>query len=292
MTEKKRQDLPSILVVATPIGNLADASPRVKEALESASAVLCEDTRRTSRLVAALGIRPRLERFDAHASEGRVAELVGRMRDGETFALVSDAGTPGISDPAAELVRAVRESGLSASPVPGPSAVAALLSVSGFASAEFAFRGFFPRKKGDREREVAMASACEAARVFVWFESPERVEEALAAFAAAPAGTRAIAGKELTKLHERFFAGTAAETLASVSAELAREGNVGEWCFAVEFPPLARVESSEWVKALRCLLDARVPASEAAKRVSQYFDVRKNAVYEEALRISSARDVD
>jgi 16S rRNA (cytidine1402-2'-O)-methyltransferase len=276
-------------VVATPIGNLQDLSPRAREALGRAGAVLCEDTRRTAKLTAALSIPARLERFDAHSGERRVRELVERLRGGEDLALVTDAGTPGVSDPGARLVSAAREAGVEVVPVPGPSAVTALLSVSGFGETEFAFYGFFPRKAGDRARALAEAAGT-GPRIGVWFESPERVGEALAAVAEAAPGATVVAGKELTKLHERVFAGAAAAAAAAVHGELAREGAVGEWCFAVLFPERAgAAESSEWVKALRLLLDVPLSASEAARRVSQVFGVNRREVYEAALALSGKK---
>jgi 16S rRNA (cytidine1402-2'-O)-methyltransferase len=289
MTEPKRQVLPttaSLAVVATPIGNLGDVSPRVRQALEEADTVLCEDTRRTAMLLTALGISRRLERLDAHATPARIADVVSRVAAGERFALVTDAGTPGISDPAAALVSAVAAHGAQVVPVPGPSAVTALLSVAGFSETAFCFAGFFPRKDGERKAAVKEALSSRLSRLCVWFDSPERLEDSLAVIAEECPDARVVAAKELTKMYERFFRGTAVEVLTLVSSEFAREGKKGEWCFAVEFPVReVSEESSDWVKALQCLLDVPLTAPEAARRVSQVFGTPKREVYERALRI-------
>src|SRR4051812_7937426 len=143
MKPSKRQELPAGLwVVATPIGNLGDLSPRAAQALGEADVILCEDTRRTGTLLAAAGIESeaRLRRMDAHASEREVARAVGDLRDGKRLALVTDAGTPSISDPGARLVQAAHEAGIQVTPIPGASAPAALLSAAGFTETSFVFR--------------------------------------------------------------------------------------------------------------------------------------------------------
>jgi 16S rRNA (cytidine1402-2'-O)-methyltransferase len=282
-------------VVATPIGNLEDLAPRARQALSDAQAILCEDTRRTSHLLSALGIHKRLERFDAHTTPERVEELVVRLQAGESLALVSDAGTPAVSDPGARLVARAREMGVVVTPLPGPSAVLTLLSVAGFNETAFVFRGFFPRKASEREAEfknVEAGTMLGLSRVFVWFESPERISEALAQVAEKLPRARVVAAKELTKLHERFFVGCAADAAKAVEIELSVEGTRGEWCFALELPepdPAAARDSSDWVKALQCLLNVQVPLSGAAREVSQQFGVARNRVYEKGLALSGKK---
>ncbi|MCM2324564.1 MAG: 16S rRNA (cytidine(1402)-2'-O)-methyltransferase [Oligoflexia bacterium] len=296
MSDKKRQDLPGGLwVVATPIGNIGDLTPRAREALEAADAILCEDTRQAAKLLAVVGLRrplSTLERVDAHATEGRLGSLVERLLAGSSFALVTDAGTPAISDPGARLVALARESGVLVTAVPGVSAVTALLSVSGFGETSFVFRGFFPRKRGDREAELSLARDAEVARVFVWFESPNRILESLAAVAGMLPEARVAVAKELTKAHEKVWVQGAEAARAQVEEELAREGTRGEWCFAVLLAqkPTEVRECSDWVKALRCVLDAGVPASEAARQVSQHFGAAKKEVYERALQLSGKKN--
>jgi 16S rRNA (cytidine1402-2'-O)-methyltransferase len=229
---------------------------------------------------------------------------------------VSDAGTPAVSDPGSVLVSAARAAGVTVTPLPGPSAPVALLSAAGFAGeTAFLFRGFFPRKPREREAELRAARACALSgmsRVFVWFESPERIADALAQVASHAAECEVVAAKELSKLHERFFAGPAAAASEQVSAEIAREGARGEWSFALRFPAHTVHESSEssaegaagakspasgadftWESALRCVLDVTknsgISASEVAKKISQHFGVAKRDVYERALVISGKK---
>lgn len=303
MTASKRQYFPDdrepgppgLWVVATPIGNLGDLTPRALAALEKASVVLCEDTRRTQTLASALGLNLKLQRLDAHASERAVQSAVERMLAGETLALVTDAGTPAISDPGAALVAAARRAGVRVTPLPGASAVMTLLSMAGFEETAFTFRGFFPRKDPERKKELDLAAKSKTARAFVWFESPERIGDALETIAAHCPAVEAIAAKELTKLHERSFSGSAAEVSEAVRAEIDREGKLGEWGFALKFPPQTEdeaapeAEDAGWVKALACLMDAQIPASDAARRVSQYFGVARKRVYDEALKISGKK---
>jgi 16S rRNA (cytidine1402-2'-O)-methyltransferase len=262
-------------------------------ALESADRILCEDTRRTSQLLAAIGVSRPLDRFDAHSGPKDVSRALERLGEGQSLAIVTDAGTPGISDPAAVLVSAARQAGVAVTPIPGPSAVATLLSVSGFNETAFVFRGFFPRKEGEREEELKQASTSPVARVFVWFESPNRIADSLAWLSARVPGAKLVAAKELTKIHERFFSGDAADVALRVKTELEREGEVGEWSFVVEFPALSTgdvEDRSDWVKTLQILekfanSNSPITASEAARRVSQEFGVPKKAVYDRALEL-------
>jgi 16S rRNA (cytidine1402-2'-O)-methyltransferase len=189
-------------VVATPIGNLADASARMRDVLASCALVLCEDTRRTGKLLELLGISAeRLRRCDEHEEERRVPETLEHLARGEDVALVSDAGTPGISDPGYRIVREAHRAGHLVSPVPGPSAVAAALSCSGLPTSSFAFEGFLPRKRG--ARRTLLAALADEPRTLVLLETPHRVAEALDDLAELFGAEReAFFGRELTKLHE------------------------------------------------------------------------------------------
>ena len=295
MEQTKRQDLPAepgLWVVATPIGNLEDLTARARQALAHADEVLCEDTRRTAQLLAALRLQPRTSRLDAHATPAQIARVVQAMQTGKTYALVTDAGTPGVSDPAAELVRAAHAEGVRVTPIPGPSAVTALLSVAGLAGSGFTFRGYFPRKNGERVEELETFMARAEREIWVWFESPERLQSTMEAIAHRLPYASLVAGKELTKFHEKIFADTAARATDAISEELKNEGNLGEWCFALQLPRDfgdRKLESSDWVKALQCLLDVPLPASDAARRISQAFGVAKKQVYEVALRLSGKK---
>lgn len=202
---------PTLYVVATPIGNLSDASERSRQVLSSVDAILCEDTRVTSKLLAAFGIQRTLVAYHQHSDDRRTNEIIAMLREGKSLALVTDAGTPGISDPGGMLVeRVVRELGdtVAISPIPGPSAVIAALSVSGFPCDEFVFLGFPPHKKG-RQTYFKRLATIESTAVF--YESTHRIDKTLADIAAAVGTRRLVVGREVTKLHETIYRGSAAE---------------------------------------------------------------------------------
>lgn len=284
MNDSNGQFLPGIYVVATPIGNLSDLSERARHALAQADRVLCEDTRVAKRLFSSLGLPVRGERFDAQCEAGKLAEVIESVKTGSRVALIADAGTPAVSDPGSRLIRAAHQAAVAVFAVPGPSAVSALFSVSGAKSLSFCFRGFFPRKPQERVREIEQALSI-AGTATIWFESPERVVSALQSVASCSSQARVVVAKELTKIYERIFVGQAQEVVKTVSSEVEREGARGEWCFLVEVndpSPLAKPDES-WMLALSCLLESGVTASEAARRVSQYFGVPRGTVYERAL---------
>jgi 16S rRNA (cytidine1402-2'-O)-methyltransferase len=295
MKETKRQVLPSGLwVVATPIGNLEDVTPRALQALSEADLILCEDTRRTRILIQALslGDTPRhLERFDAHTPSGKIENWIERLNEGMNIAIVTDAGTPGVSDPGAALVSRAIHSKIRVTPIPGVSAVSTLISVCGFQAGSFTFRGFFPRTESHQKKELELMAS--DSQVFIWFESPQRITKTLNILNQLYPNASVTVAKEMTKIYEQFFSGTASDVLEQVSAEIKKEGSVGEWCLAVKFQSglkgdehadsvISHVQAP-WFKALQCLLQAGVSPSESAKLVSQNFDVSKNLVYKLAL---------
>lgn len=221
-----------LLVVATPIGNLDDLSPRALHSLSSASLVLCEDTRRTSNLFARWQIAtPRLSCHE-HNEFRRVAEVLSRLDAGETIALVSDAGTPLVSDPGRRVVEAAAEAGHAVEAIPGPSAVLAILSVSGLPAVPFSFLGFPPSRRGERDRWYAAWASLPGTRVL--FESPYRIVDSLRALSASWGDPLLVLGRELTKLHEEVLRGRAAD----VAGRLASRPSVkGEFVFAVAPAP-------------------------------------------------------
>jgi 16S rRNA (cytidine1402-2'-O)-methyltransferase len=200
----------TLYVVATPLGNLGDLTPRAAELLRSVPVVAAEDTRRTRGLLTHLGASPRLLSFHGHSGPGRLQTLLEILADGRDVALVSDAGTPVVSDPGADLVSAVRAAGHAVVPIPGVSAVATALSVCGFPGDRYLFLGFVPRKGAERQRLLARAAAEEWTVVF--FEAPTRLAALLADLAAlcGPAREAAVA-RELTKMHEEIRRGTLGE---------------------------------------------------------------------------------
>ena len=200
----------TLYVVATPLGHLGDLSPRAADLLRAVPVVAAEDTRVTRGLLAHLDAHPRLVAFHQHSDAVRADELLALLRGGEDVALVTDAGTPGVSDPGPALVEAVRGSGLSVVPIPGPSAVTAAISVSGFPADRYLFLGFAPRKGKERDQWLRQAEL--PGVTIVCFEAPGRLTDLLEDLAAGAQGTRrAVVGREITKLHEEFRVGTLSE---------------------------------------------------------------------------------
>lgn len=223
---------PGVLhVVATPIGNLGDLSPRAQEVLRGVDAICAEDTRHTRQLLGHFGIERPLVALHEHNEDGLAARLVERLRGGDSLALVSDAGTPLVSDPGFRLVRAARAAGLRVSPVPGPSALIAGLSVAGLPSDRFVFEGFLPVKAGAR-RERLQALAAEP-RTLLFYESSHRIEEMLADAVLAFGGARrAVVARELTKLFETVLDGPLEALAARVAADA--DQRRGEFVVLVE----------------------------------------------------------
>jgi 16S rRNA (cytidine1402-2'-O)-methyltransferase len=194
-------------VVATPIGNLGDLSTRARAALAGADLIAAEDTRHTAALLKAAGIGAPLISLHEHNESRRVRELLARLAAGETLALVSDAGTPLLSDPGFELVRAAAQAGFEVQVIPGPSAITAALAVAGLPTDRFCFEGFPPSRASERRR--ALAALAHEPRTLVFFEAPHRILATLTDMAAAFGGTRqAVIARELTKAHETLYRGT------------------------------------------------------------------------------------
>jgi 16S rRNA (cytidine1402-2'-O)-methyltransferase len=207
-----------LLVVATPIGNLADLSARAREALLSAEVIAAEDTRHTRMLLTAIGIAKPLVSLHEHNEAQRTPELLARLAAGETIALVSDAGTPLLSDPGLELVQRAAQAGFEVHAIPGPSAITSALAVAGLPTGRFCFEGFLPSR--ERERRAALAALAHEPRTLVFFEAPHRILKTLADMAAEFGAERpAAVARELTKVHETVYRGTLQELLARAQAE-------------------------------------------------------------------------
>jgi 16S rRNA (cytidine1402-2'-O)-methyltransferase len=216
-----------LLVVATPIGNLDDLSPRALEALSSAAVVYCEDTRRTGNLFARHGLTSPRVSCHGHNEHRRVGEALERLARGETLALVSDAGTPLVSDPGERLVAAAAAAGHRVEAIPGPSAVLAILSLSGFPAVPFTFLGFPPSRRGERDRwYAAYATTASRPGTAVLFESPFRIVESLEALARAWGDPPVVLGRELTKLHEEVLRGRASEIAQVLAARPSVKGEI------------------------------------------------------------------
>lgn len=208
-----------LLIVATPIGNLEDLTPRAGRTLREADLIVAEDTRRAAKLLAHLGIEGKtVLRYDEHSHERVLPRILDELRIGRAVAAVTDAGTPAVSDPGGRLVAAVRRElpDVSIVPIPGPSAVTTLLSVAGFSSDQFFFAGFPPHKKG---REKFFKDLARREEIVVLFESPHRILKTLDAIAATFGPNRQIAiGRELTKVHETITVGSVAEVTEKVKS--------------------------------------------------------------------------
>lgn len=209
-----------LLVVGTPIGNLGDLTPRAAEALRTADLIVAEDTRLAARLLTHLGAKRPTISFNDHSPEARLAELVARLGGGETLAMTTDAGMPGISDPGARLVEAARAAGASVEVLPGPSAVTAAMAASGVESLGFVFGGFLPARPA-AARSAALQRLLDASGTtglpLVLFEAPHRIASLLGALADLVPGARVAACRELTKLHEEVVVGTPAEVRARLA---------------------------------------------------------------------------
>jgi 16S rRNA (cytidine1402-2'-O)-methyltransferase len=265
------------LVCATPIGNLGDVTVRVLDALRDADLVVAEDTRITRRLLARYDISARLEPYHAHNLDRRTPVLIDRMRRGARIALVSDAGTPGISDPGAHLVDACLQTGIAVDVLPGPSAIVSALVASGLPTHAFYFGGFLPRKVGERGERLASLSALDATLVF--YESPRRAPSTAVALAAAFPSREAAMARELTKVHEEVVRGSV-EELAQMLASRELKGEV---VLLVGPPPRGHAavapDPAEVLVRIAELQSQGVSRSSAVKQVAAEYGMARNEAY-------------
>jgi 16S rRNA (cytidine1402-2'-O)-methyltransferase len=285
MSEERRGLL---VLVATPIGNLGDLSPRGRDVLAVADLVCCEDTRRTRALLSACGITSkgpkgdRLLSLHGHNEAARLDRVAAALAAGATVAVVSDAGTPGISDPGAWLAGQLAAAGETVSTVPGPSSVLGALVVSGLPADRFCVEGFLPRKGPERRRRLGALMA--DARTTVVLEAPSRVAATLAELAANDAARPAAVVRELTKLHEEVWRGTLGEAAAVFAAREVR----GEVVLVVGGAPAAPPADEEAVEAaVRAALhhDPSAGPRQVAELVAASLDVPRRRAYEAALRV-------
>jgi 16S rRNA (cytidine1402-2'-O)-methyltransferase len=228
-----------LFVLATPIGNLEDLTARALRILREADAVVSEDTRTTLKLLTHHGIRKPVVAYFQHSPPSRLREILERLRRGESLALVTESGTPGVSDPGSRLVEAALEEGLPVQPVPGPSALAAAASVCGFPADAFHFAGFLPRKPGKRRKALRALAGLETTLLF--FESPHRVLDTLEDMLAELGDRRLTVCRELTKVHEEVRRTTVAGALERFRGEEPR----GEFTIAVEGAGVRKAEAED-----------------------------------------------
>jgi 16S rRNA (cytidine1402-2'-O)-methyltransferase len=274
----------SLVLVSTPIGNLGDLPPRAVDVLRTADVVCCEDTRHSRKLLDHFGIAPRRllavhEHNEAEASARLVDEIV---RDGITVACITDAGTPGISDPGERLVAAALDAGVEVSVVPGPAALIAALVVSGLPTERFCFEGFLPRKGKERATRLSQLAAEE--RTVVLYEAPHRLAQTVADLATACGGERRLAiARELTKRFEDVWRGTLAEAVERASTMEAR----GEHVLVLQGASRLEAPTDDDVDAaVRRRLDAGLSTRDAAAEVAAALGVPKRLAYNAAVRLS------
>jgi 16S rRNA (cytidine1402-2'-O)-methyltransferase len=272
----------TLYVVATPLGHLGDLSARATELLRSVAVVAAEDTRRTRALLSHLDAHPRLVSYHAHSDRRASSGILASLERNEDVALVTDAGTPAISDPGAELVGEVRAAGYRVVPVPGPSAVAAALSASGLPADRYLFLGFLPRKGAERERLLAHLGSMEWTAVL--FEAPGRIVELLTDLeAVCGGGRRAFIARELTKVHEELVAGTLAELAGSAAGLEPR----GEYTVVVEGagPVEPADRGKEARRAAARLLAEGLSRKAVAGVLEELYDLPRNTSYRIATEV-------
>jgi 16S rRNA (cytidine1402-2'-O)-methyltransferase len=270
-----------LYVVGTPIGNLGDITLRALETLRGVDLVACEDTRHARQLLDHHGIRASTLALHQHNENEAAEKLVAQLGAGKRVALITDAGTPGVSDPGARAVAAVRAAGFRVIPIPGPNAVVTALSAAGLTDPRFLFVGFLPAKVGARRTAISGLAAVEATLVF--YEAPHRVRETIADLVELLDNGRTIVfARELTKLFEQIAAMPLAEAPAWLAADANRER--GEFVLMVSAPPPREGMDAEAERVLAALL-AELPVKQAAKLAAEITGQPKNALYARALEL-------
>ncbi len=276
----------TLYAVATPIGNLRDITLRALDVLRGVDRIAAEDTRVSSGLLRHYGIATRLLALHEHNERAQAARIVDLLREGLSVALISDAGTPGVSDPGAELVAAVRRAGYNVLPIPGPSALTAALSVTGWPALPFTFVGFLPAKGA--ARRAALDALSEAHAALIFYEAPHRIVAALGDFAERLGGTRRITiGRELTKRFETVHESTLAGAVAWLAGDPDRQR--GEFVLIVEGAPVVAEEEidSADIRVLELLL-RELPASRAARLAAEITGKPRRAFYERTIGTEAA----
>ncbi len=264
----------TLFVVATPIGNLEDLTFRAVRTLREVDRIACEDTRHTRQLLERHGISKPLVSYHEHNEPSRSEELLRDLHAGKNIALVSDAGTPLISDPGYRLVKAAREQGISVSPIPGPSALLASLSASGLPTDTFVFLGFPPPKQGQRRKLLEECGAWPMTLVF--YEAPHRILVTLADIAATLGPRPVVLAREVTKVHEEFLRGTAAELLEALAK---RPPLKGEITLMIAKGEAREADQTPLDLAVEELIQAGVPRMQALKTVARQRGLSKREVY-------------
>ena len=264
----------TLYLVATPIGNLEDITYRAVRVLKEAGLIACEDTRQTRKLLDHYGIRTPTVSYHEHNEAPRAAELLEKLRQGLTVALVSDAGTPLVSDPGYRLVQRAIENGIRVEPVPGASALLAALTASGLPSDEFHFAGFLPPKSGRRRKALEKLKAEEA--TLVLYESPHRILETLEDLAVVLGERPTVLAREITKLHEEFLRGTPAELKQLLQTRVSIKGEI---TLLVGKALHAESDDTPLAEAVEECVQSGMPRMEAIKAVARRRGLSKREVY-------------
>jgi 16S rRNA (cytidine1402-2'-O)-methyltransferase len=274
----------TLYIVATPIGNLRDLTLRALDILKTVDLIAAEDTRVSAGLLSAYGIEAKLFSYREHNEQTASAVLLARLHEGKSVALVSDAGTPGISDPGAVLARAAREAKIPVVPLPGPSAVTTALSVAGLEAGHWQFYGFLPHKAGERRRELEGLAGFEWPIVF--YESPHRLLETVADMVTIMGGARQLfIARELTKRFEEFHTCALGEALVWLNGDENRQR--GEFVLVLEGRPEEHDAGIEEARRVLEILLEDLSPSQAAKVASRITGVKKNALYDLAQELKS-----
>ena len=275
------EDSPALYVVPTPLGNLGDITQRAIEVLRQVDWVAAEDTRHTAPLLKHYGSSARLLAAHQHNEEGAAQQVISKLGDGESVALVSDAGTPAISDPGARLVARVRSAGFRVVPLPGACAAITALSASGLTESRFVFYGFLPAKA--KQREEALRELIEMPYALVFYEAPHRILETVEALALVFGPERTLVmARELTKLFETIHSSPLGEALEWLSADANRQR--GEFVLLVS-GAAESADDGEGQRVLKLLLGEGLPVKQAAKLAHSITGAGKNAMYELALTL-------
>ncbi|MDR3087281.1 MAG: 16S rRNA (cytidine(1402)-2'-O)-methyltransferase [Azoarcus sp.] len=279
------EESPALYVVPTPIGNLSDMTPRAVEVLRGVAWVACEDTRHSAPLLRHFGISARLLAAHEHNEEAAAGQIVARLNEGESVALVCDAGTPAVSDPGARLVARVREAGHRVVPLPGPCAAVTALSASGLAEPHFLFYGFLPAKT--KQREAVLRELAGMSYALVFYEAPHRIVETVGSLLCVFGPQRTLVfARELTKLFETVHVCLLGEAPVWLAADANRQR--GEFVLIVSGALSGAGESEgevEGERVLKLLLDEGLPVKQAAKLAHAITGAAKNAMYHRALQL-------
>ncbi len=277
---KTEQNTGTLYIVATPIGNLADVSLRMREVLSTVDIIACEDTRHSGRLLAHLNIKGNLTSYYRENERQKTEFLLQKIQDGMNIALISDAGTPGISDPGAVLVRAVREIGIAVVPIPGPSALATALSVSGLEGAGFYFGGFPEAKKGERRKQFTALKAFTCPLIF--YESPHRIQATLRDCLKIFENRQAQLFRELTKLHEEHLFGSIEELIVLTDGRVR-----GELVMIISGQEQQREDRPDNLDELILWYrdNKKTSLKDAVQLISKDLDLSRSQVYQQALAL-------